>query len=142
MSIKWDIKGKMLGQPVYRLLGGAHRKKLRVYANDWYTPTGSPAQITEEAKAAVDIGYNAMKFDTFGQNNYYTISASEAQLAEDRVAAVREAVGSIVDVLIEVHAKFSPSTAIQLGRRFEKYRPFFFEEPGRYPDHRREYRYS
>lgn len=125
----WDLKGKILGQPVYRLLGGAHRKKIRVYANGWYTNPGSPKQNADEAKRVVDMGYTAMKFDPFGQTNYYTMSLSEAQLAEDRVAAVREAVGPDIDILVEVHAKFSPATAIQLGKRLERYRPFWFEEP-------------
>ena len=119
----WDLKGKILGQPVFRLLGGAHRKRLRVYANGWYTNPGSPEQNAEEAKRVVAMGYTAMKFDPFGQQNYYTISPGEAQQAEDRVAAVREAVGPEVDILVEAHAKFNVATAIQLGKRLEKYRP-------------------
>lgn len=125
----WDIKGKLLGQPVYKLLGGAFREKLRVYANGWYTNPGTPQQNADEAKRVVDMGYTALKFDPFGQGNYYTISAAEAQLAEDRVAAVRHAVGPDVDILVEAHAKFNVMTAIQLGRRLEAYRPFFYEEP-------------
>ena len=125
----WDLKGKILGQPVYRLLGGAHRKRLRVYANGWYTNPGSPEQNAAEAKRVVAMGYTAMKFDPFGQENYYTISPGEAQMAEDRVAAVREAVGPEVDILVEAHAKFNVATAIQLGKRLEKYRPLVYEEP-------------
>lgn len=125
----WDIKGKVLGQPVYKLLGGAFRSKLRVYANGWYTNPGTPQQNADEAKRVVDMGYTAMKFDPFGQGNYYTISAQEAQLAEDRVAAVRHAVGPNVDILVEAHAKFNVMTAIQLGLRLEPYRPLFYEEP-------------
>ena len=125
----WDIKGKLLGQPVYKLLGGAFRPKLRVYANGWYTNPGTPQQNADEARRVVDMGYTALKFDPFGQANYYTISASEARLAEDRVAAVRHAVGLDVDILVEAHAKFNVMTAIQLGRRLEPYRPLFYEEP-------------
>ena len=58
-----------------------------------------------------------------------TISPEEAQLAEDRVAAVRDAVGPNVEILVEVHAKFNVYTAIHLGKRLEQYRPFWFEEP-------------
>ena len=130
----WDLKGKILGQPVYKLLGGAHRTKLRVYANGWYTNPGTPDQNAEEAKRVIEMGYGALKFDPFGQDNFYTISSSEAGLAEARVAAVREAVGPEVDVIIEAHAKFCPTTAIQLGRRLEKYRPFWYEEPVSYED--------
>ncbi|HEY7283685.1 MAG TPA: mandelate racemase/muconate lactonizing enzyme family protein, partial [Actinomycetota bacterium] len=94
----WDLKGKILGQPVYRLLGGAQRRRIRVYANGWYTNPGRPELNAEEAKTVVAMGYTALKFDPFGQHNYYTISLAEAQLAEDRVAAVREAVGPEVDI--------------------------------------------
>ena len=125
----WDLKGKALGVPVYQLLGGPIRDRIRVYANGWYTNPGTPEQNAAEALRVVDMGYNAMKFDPFGQHNYYTISAEEAQLAEDRVAAVREAVGPNVEILVEVHAKFNVYTAIHLGQRLEQYRPFWFEEP-------------
>ena len=125
----WDLKGKALGRPIYELLGGPYLDRIRVYANGWYTNPGTPEQNGQEAKRAVAMGYTAMKFDPFGQDNYLTISPKEGQLAEDRVAAVREAVGPNVDILIEVHAKFNVYTAVQLGRRMEKYRPFWFEEP-------------
>ena len=125
----WDLKGKLLGQPVYKLLGGAQRARLRVYANGWYTNPGTPAQNAEEATRVVDMGYTALKFDPFGQSNYYKISLAEAQLAEARVAAVRQAVGPHVDILVEAHAKFNVMTAIQLGKRLEAYRPLVYEEP-------------
>ena len=125
----WDLKGKILGLPVYQLLGGAHRDKIRVYANGWYTNPGTPEQNAEEAKRVVDMGYTALKFDPFGQRNYYKISLREAELAEQRVATVREAVGPYVDILVEAHAKFNVMNAIQLGKRLEAYRPLFYEEP-------------
>ena len=125
----WDLRGKALGVPVYKLLGGPIRDKIRVYANGWYTTPGSPELNAEEAKRVVAMGYTAMKFDPYGHDSYYTITAEEAQLSEDRVAAVREAVGPDVDILVEVHAKFNVHTAIELGQRLEKYRPFWFEEP-------------
>ena len=125
----WDLKGKILGQPVYKLLGGAYRDKIRVYANGWYTNPGTPQQNADEARRVVDMGYTALKFDPFGQRNYYTISLEEAQLAEDRVAAVRAAVGPHVDILVEAHAKWNVMNAIQLGKRMEQYRPLFYEEP-------------
>lgn len=125
----WDLKGKILGQPVYKLLGGAYREKLRVYANGWYTNPGTPQQNADEARQVVDMGYTALKFDPFGQRNFYTISLEEAQLAEDRVAAVRHAVGPHVDILVEAHAKWNVMNAVQLGKRLEQYRPLFYEEP-------------
>ncbi len=125
----WDLKGKALGVPVYELLGGPFLDRIRVYANGWYTAPGTPEQNAQEARRVVEMGYTAMKFDPFGQRNFYTISPEEAQLAEDRVAAVREAVGPNVEILVEVHAKFNVYTAVHLGRRLERYRPFWFEEP-------------
>ncbi|MGH2370731.1 MAG: mandelate racemase/muconate lactonizing enzyme family protein, partial [Chloroflexota bacterium] len=125
----WDLKGKALNRPVYELLGGPLRQEIRVYANGWYTNPGTPEQNAAEAREVVGRGFDAMKFDPFGQQNYYLISPEEAQLAEDRVAAVRDAVGPHVDILVEVHAKFNVATAVHLGQRLERYRPFWFEEP-------------
>ena len=125
----WDLRGKILGVPVYQLLGGPFRNKLRVYANGWYTNPASPELIAEEAKKVVQMGYTAMKFDPFGKIAYTTISPEEAQLSVDRVAAVREAVGPNVDILIEVHARFNVYTAVGLAKRMEQYRPFWYEEP-------------
>ena len=125
----WDLRGKILGVPVYQLLGGPFRNKLRVYANGWYTNPASPELIAEEAKKVVEMGYTAMKFDPFGKIAYTTISPEEAQLSVDRVAAVREAVGPNVDILIEVHARFNVYTAVGLAKRMEQYRPFWYEEP-------------
>jgi len=125
----WDIKGRALGQPVYRLLGGAHRRKLRVYANGWYDNPATAETMAEQAREVAAKGYTGLKFDPFGQGLYYTMRTPEARLAEERVAAVREAVGPDVDIMIEAHAKFCPSTAIQLGRRMAKYEPAWYEEP-------------
>ena len=125
----WDLKGKLLDQPVWKLLGGAHRKKIRVYANGWYTNPGTPEQNAEEAKIVIDKGYTALKFDPFGQDNFYKLSLKESQLAEERVAAVRESVGPFVDIIVEAHAKFNVMNAIQIGKRLEEYRPLFYEEP-------------
>lgn len=125
----WDLKGRILDQPVWKLLGGAHRRSIRVYANGWYSNPGTAEQNAEEAKIVVNMGYTALKFDPFGQHNYYKLSLKEAQLAEDRVAAVRRAVGPNVDILVEAHAKFNVMNAIQIGKRLEEYRPLFYEEP-------------
>ena len=125
----WDLRGKILDVPVYELLGGPYSQRLRVYANGWYTTPGTPEQNAEEAKKVVAMGYTAMKFDPFGKIAYTTITPEEAQLSEDRVAAVREAVGPNVDILVEVHARFNVYTAVHLANRIEKFNPFWFEEP-------------
>ncbi|HEX2035225.1 MAG TPA: mandelate racemase/muconate lactonizing enzyme family protein [Chloroflexota bacterium] len=125
----WDLRGKILNRPVYELLGGPVRREIRVYANGWYTNPGRPEQNGAEAREVVERGFDAMKFDCFGRVAYQTISPQEAQLAEERVAAVREAVGPYVDILVEGHARFNVHTAIHLGQRLAPYRPFWFEEP-------------
>ena len=125
----WDLKGKILDQPVWKLLGGAHRKSIRVYANGWYSNPGTAEQNAEEAKIVTGMGYTALKFDPFGQTNFYKISLEELQKAEDRVAAVRKAVGPHIDILLEAHAKFDVMNAIQIGLRMEQYFPLFYEEP-------------
>ena len=125
----WDLKGKILNSPIYSLLGGPYQEKIRVYANGWYTTPGAPELNAEEALKVVEMGYTAMKFDPFGKIAYGTISPEEAQLAEDRVAAVRDAVGPNIDILVEVHARFNVYTAVGLAHRLEQYRPFWFEEP-------------
>ena len=53
----WDLKGKALGVPVYELLGGPFRDRIRVYANGWYTNPGTPEQNADEARRVVDMGY-------------------------------------------------------------------------------------
>jgi len=125
----WDLKGKILNRPIYELLGGPMLNQIRVYANGWYTGSGTPDQMAGWARTVVEKGFDAMKFDPFGTKSHYTITPEEAQLAEDCVAAVREAVGPHVEILVEVHAKFNVATAIHLGQRLERYRPFWFEEP-------------
>ena len=59
----WDICGKATNQPVYKLLGGPCRGKLRVYANGWYAGSTKPEDYAEKAKLTVDQGYTALKFD-------------------------------------------------------------------------------
>jgi galactonate dehydratase len=64
----WDLKGKILNRPVYELLGGPQRDRIRVYANGWYTNPGEPKQNAEEARSVVERGFDAMKFDPFGRD--------------------------------------------------------------------------
>ena len=125
----WDVAGKKLGVPVYKLLGGACRDKIRVYANGWYSGTATPEEHAEKALATVERGFTAMKFDPFPGPWRLYIDKKDEQAAVENVRAVREAVGPDVDILIEVHRRLSPMNAIRVSRMMEAFHPFWYEEP-------------
>lgn len=129
----WDIKGKALGVPVYELLGGAARDRIRYYANGWFHGATTIDEIAAAAKVAVANGATALKWDPFGAASLF-ITTPEMHAAIDCVAAVREAVGPQIDLLIEVHGRLSPANAIRIAKQLEQYDPFFYEEPVR-PEH-------
>src|SRR5579884_837196 len=106
----WDILGKSLDVPVWRLLGGRQRPRIRAYANGWYQGPRDPTFFGERAAAVVALGYTALKFDPFG-TAYRFIERDELRRAMAIVGAVRAAVGESVDILIEGHDRFSVSTA-------------------------------
>lgn len=123
----WDIAGKATGQPVYNLLGGAARTQIRVYANGWGGSTLE--KLVDAAKGLVARGFSAMKFDPFPDPWRAYISRRDEDIAVERVAAVREAVGPDVEILVEVHRRLAPMHAVRVARRLEPYRPFWYEEP-------------
>lgn len=124
----WDILGKSLNAPLWKLFGGKINPRLRVYANGWYKGPRDPAFFAEEASRLKGMGYTAMKFDPFGVA-YRFFSAKEERLSIEIVRAVRKAVGDDVDLLIEGHDRFSVATAIRVGKLIEEFRPFWFETP-------------
>ena len=124
----WEIAGKAAGQPVYNLLGGAFREKIRVYANGW-GGGGTPEQAAEAAAATVAKGFTALKLDPFPGPWRAWIDKSEEAAAVERIAAVREAVGPDVEILVEVHRRLAPMHAIRVARLLEPYRPYWYEEP-------------
>jgi galactonate dehydratase len=124
----WDILGKTLDRPLWQLLGGKHRPRLRVYANGWYQGPRDPAFFAEAAAKVKAMGYTALKFDPFG-TAYRFLDPPEERLSLAIVRAVRNAVGEDVDLCIEGHDRFSVSTAIRLGIALEEFRPMWFETP-------------
>lgn len=124
----WDIVGKSLSQPVYRLLGGAVRDRIKAYANGWYTVERTPAEFHAAARRVVDRGYRALKLDPFG-GGFYELERSEKRLSIELVEAVRDAVGPEVEILIEMHGRFSPATAVEIARELERFEPTWVEEP-------------
>jgi galactonate dehydratase len=125
----WDIMGKALGVPVFRLLGGRCHSRLRVYANGWYRGPRTPESFYEKAKAVVAKGYTALKFDPFGAAWRIAENLDDFALALDIIAAVRDAVGERVDILVEGHNRFSVHTALQFAEAMAKYKPTWFEAP-------------
>ena len=124
----WDLKGKKLGVPVYALLGGLRRERLRAYANAWYWGCTTPDDFARAATQVVAEGFTALKWDPFGAADM-TLSAAAMRAAVDNVAAVRAAVGPDVDLCIEVHGRLAPAWAIEMARRLKPFDPFFYEEP-------------
>ncbi|MDH7568111.1 MAG: mandelate racemase/muconate lactonizing enzyme family protein [Armatimonadota bacterium] len=124
----WDIIGKALGQPVYRLLGGQVRERIKAYANGWYTVERTPEEFAAAAKKVLEKGYRALKFDPFGAG-FYEMERAEKLKSIALVEAVRHAVGPDVEILIEMHGRFSPATAIEIARELEPFHPSWVEEP-------------
>ncbi|HVC33484.1 MAG TPA: mandelate racemase/muconate lactonizing enzyme family protein [Chloroflexota bacterium] len=124
----WDILGQALNAPVWRLLGGKVRPRVRAYANGWYQGPRDPKFFSERAAEIAAMGYTALKFDPFG-NAYRFLNRDELRLSLAIVGAVRAAVGDAVDVLIEGHDRFSVSTAIEVGRALAEFKPLWFETP-------------
>lgn len=124
----WDILGKYLNVPVYQLLGGKVNDKVRIYVNGWFAGAREPEEFAEKAKQAVKRGVTAMKWDPFGKS-YLDISNEALDKALRCVAAVREAVGNKVDLLIEGHGRFNIPTGIKIAKELEQFKPMFFEEP-------------
>ncbi len=124
----WDLVGKACGQPVCRLLGGRAHDRLRSYANGWYGGAATPADYAARARDVVKRGYTAMKFDPFGVA-WKEMTRPQMAEAEQIVAAVREAVGDDIELMIEVHGRLSAGCAIEMGRRLAPYRPAWYEEP-------------
>ena len=142
----WDIKGKYFKVPVYKLLGGKKREKLRTYASQLQFGWGegtiaatSPEHYYNNAKKAVAEGYDCVKVDFFQFNEKGEQFTEEERtgllkpyyvnLVESRVAAVREAVGPNVDIIMENHSFPDAQSAVQLGRAVQKHNIFYFEEP-------------
>src|SRR5438132_4843438 len=124
----WDIVGKALGQPVYRLLGGAVRDRIPAYANGWYTVERTPEEFQHAARRAVEKGYRALKLDPFGAGTW-ELEPEERRRALELVEAIRDAVGPEVELLIEMHGRFTPAQAVSIARDLEPFRPSWIEEP-------------
>jgi L-alanine-DL-glutamate epimerase-like enolase superfamily enzyme len=116
----WDIVGKALGQPVWRLLGGANRRVPAYAAGGMYQEGKGPAELAAEMVAFVEHGHNVVKMKVAG-----------APLKEDlvRLKAVREAVGPDVGLMVDINHVWRPDQAIRFGRIAEQFDLYWIEEP-------------
>ena len=125
----WDISGKVCQVPIYMLLGGPCRDKIRVYANGWGGGNWDSNEIAEKAKKIADMGFTAMKFDPIpGPWRTFVDKKVERQAVEN-VKAVRSAVGPDIDILVEMHRRLAPMHAVKIAKEIEEFNPFWFEEP-------------
>lgn len=121
----WDIKGKALGVPIYELLGGAAREKVRVY--NWIGGD-RPDDVANQARAQIEAGFTAVKMNAT-EEMHYIDSHSKIDEAVARMAVVREVGGPDFDVAIDFHGRVHKGMAKTLARELEPYNPLFIEEP-------------
>ena len=154
----WDIKGKALNVPVYKLIGGKTNSKLRAYAsqlqfgwrkliqaNDSLTLLYDPQDYYDVVKDAVSEGYDAVKIDpvfapleprpmgevmaTQGNQIRGCYREHDLKRSVERIAAAREAGGPDMDIIVEIHSLLDANTAATLGKALEPYRIMYYEEP-------------
>jgi galactonate dehydratase len=132
----WDLRGKVLGRPLYELLGGKMRDTIRLYANGWFVGCATPDDYARAAKATVAAGHTVLKCDPFLEMApYHTgyvsgqISPAGEDLGVEIIVAMREAVGPSVEILVDAHGHYNVPTAVRIARRLEPSRITWFEEP-------------
>ena len=124
----WDLIGQALRVPVWKLLGGCFRSRVPAYANGWYQAEREPSAIARLARAVVGRGYRALKLDPFGAASA-ELPAADRRRAEAIIRSVRETVGPDVAILVEMHGRFTPATAVRVAAMLEPYDPEWIEEP-------------
>jgi galactonate dehydratase len=123
-----DITGKLYNMPAYQLFGGKVNDRIKVYMNGWAAGAKTPEEFADAARAAVEGGAKALKWDYFG-DSWITITHEAMDRAVNALGAIREAVGPNVDLLIEAHGRFNVHTALKVARELAPFKPFFMEEP-------------
>jgi galactonate dehydratase len=134
----WDLAGKALNVPVYQLLGGKFRDRIRVYCDTalYQTRLPQPEVFATAAKKAVQDGYTAIKFDldqAADPNKYdqfnWTASPAEIQRRGEQLSAARDAVGPKIDICADMHARYDYPTGQQVAKRLEPLNLMWLEEP-------------
>lgn len=127
----WDIKGRALNVPIYELLGGAVRKKARIYGHIY---ENTIEKMLEECQAKMEAGFNAFGhlnpfLDEGNDQIYFKTHIKKIRDAVDNVRRMREVVGDRVDLLVELHRRLTPAEAVTFTRDIEQYHPMFVEDP-------------
>ncbi|MEP7285719.1 MAG: mandelate racemase/muconate lactonizing enzyme family protein [Chloroflexota bacterium] len=131
----YDIVGKALGVPVYKLLGGKFRDKIRLYADCHAGETDDAKAYGEKALEVIEQGFSAVKFDVDGTGRgkldpyNWTLGAKEMTHVIDLIAGIREAIGYEIDLAIDCHGQFDLPSAITLAKAVEPVRLLWLEEP-------------
>jgi galactonate dehydratase len=125
----WDLEGKRLGVPVYRLLGGPYRTELRGYASHWLAGATTPEQAYAGAREAVRRGFTAFKWSPFDPVLLRTNEARAITQAAELMAAARAGAGPDTEIYIECAEHLSPRSAVLAAQALLPYRPGWFEEP-------------
>ncbi|MEK6480017.1 mandelate racemase/muconate lactonizing enzyme family protein [Catalinimonas sp. 4WD22] len=134
----WDMAGKALNMPVYQLLGGKFRDKVRVYMDTalYQNQLPSPQDFADAATEAVNMGMTAVKFDLDQANDpnkydryNWTASPAELQRMYDQVAAAREAVGPNIDICCDMHGRYDLPTGMKVAKMLEPLNLMWLEEP-------------
>jgi len=126
----WDILGKTLGAPVYTLLGGPCRDRIRVYHNGWWFPAKRTDDYIWLAEREVkERGARALKWDPFWGCDVFASTRDDIRAVLENVRQVRRAVGDDVELMIDVHSRLSTNTAIRFVHAVEELEPSWYEEP-------------
>ena len=132
----WDVLGKSLGVPIYQLLGGKYRERIRLYADVGHGEGNTPKSWAKRAREGVKDGYQAIKFDIDNSANELRqdavnreLSTAELGKMTSLVAAAREAVGDEIDISIDCHSLYSVHAAIKLAECLEPFDLMFLEDP-------------
>jgi galactonate dehydratase len=125
----WDIVGKATKQPVYNLLGGPVRDKIRVYANGWSYKLQQPDDYARKAEAVIKMGFSAVKFDPVPGPWRTYVPKEHIRRAVSVLRAMRDALGPDVDLLLDIHRRLAPMHAIDLADALAEFKPYWLEEP-------------
>ncbi|HET6217103.1 MAG TPA: mandelate racemase/muconate lactonizing enzyme family protein [Acidobacteriaceae bacterium] len=137
----WDIAGKRAKMPVHQLLGGAYRRRIKLYANYWFLGgEGTPEEYARQAAEMKAKGFTACKMDPFAHVNYWygedlsdnlSLTETQKRVAIERLVAVQETVGSDFPIAVETHAMLNGPTAVEMAHRIAaaSINCMWYEEP-------------